>query len=616
MKKLNLFITFLMSNILFLQAQISGNALHFNALNGYVSADLPPLFNSIASNDFTIECWLKPEASNTSKRLFSAQHDANNMVSILVNGSSELYVFLRVNGIYYSTNILVNISLEEWTHIATTWDASSQSITCFINGEAIDGINGGTSSIGNNNRMTIGSRTDGSQLFKGSIDEVRIWDRIRSQCEIVSSMNTVFSASQPNLVASYSFNSGIAGGNNAGITQLTELNGNFGGTLNNFFLTGTTSNWVTSGAVTTTENKNDGIRHTIDTQISCEPFTWVDEVVYSVSNNEATYSYTDTIGCPAIDYLNLTVNSPTYSTDQVTACESFTWIDGITYTENTSSAVHTIANGAANGCDSIVMLNLNIKQNSTSTDVIQACNSYTWLDDITYTEDNQTATYTIANGSVNGCDSIVTLNLTINQNSTSTDIIQACNSYTWLDGITYTEDNQTATYTIENGSVNGCDSIVTLNLSIIDFSLSVSTEGLMMTANEESASYQWINCTDDMPIDGATDQSFTVTENGNYAVIITTPNCTDTSECIAINSVGLPENNTPNFVLYPNPNDGEFTIHFITIPESQTIHIFNTLGERVWGTTITNQMQKFKLSLPSGFYLLSTGTTVTSFSIQ
>ncbi len=50
-----------------------------------------------------------------------------------------------------------------------------------------------------------------------------------------------------------------------------------------------------------------------------------------------------------------------------------------------------------------------------------------------------------------------------------TDVITACtSSYTWIDGITYMSSNNTATHTIPNGAVNGCDSIVTLNLTIGD----------------------------------------------------------------------------------------------------------------------------------------------------
>ncbi|MFL2580238.1 MAG: DUF1566 domain-containing protein, partial [Parvicellaceae bacterium] len=49
-----------------------------------------------------------------------------------------------------------------------------------------------------------------------------------------------------------------------------------------------------------------------------------------------------------------------------------------------------------------------------------------------------------------GCDSVVTLNLTINQSTSSIDIITSCDSLTWIDGITYSASNNTATHTLTN----------------------------------------------------------------------------------------------------------------------------------------------------------------------
>ncbi|AEA45328.1 beta strand repeat-containing protein [Fluviicola taffensis] len=66
--------------------------------------------------------------------------------------------------------------------------------------------------------------------------------------------------------------------------------------------------------------------------------------------------------------------------------------------------------------------------------------------------------------SINGCDSVVTLNLTVSEQLTGVDTQTACESYTWMDGTNYTENNTLATYTLS--SVNGCDSIVTLYLII------------------------------------------------------------------------------------------------------------------------------------------------------
>ena len=95
------------------------------------------------------------------------------------------------------------------------------------------------------------------------------------------------------------------------------------------------------------------------------------------------------------------------------------------------------------------------------TDVISSCVNYTWIDGVNYTTSNNSATFSMT--SLNGCDSIVTLDLTINTSTTGIDTITACNSHTWIDGITYTSGNNTATHTLTSSA--GCDSIVTLRFN-------------------------------------------------------------------------------------------------------------------------------------------------------
>ena len=114
------------------------------------------------------------------------------------------------------------------------------------------------------------------------------------------------------------------------------------------------------------------------------------------------------------------------------------------------------------GCDSTVILDLSFYSNSSVTDLIEACDSYTWIDGNTYTSSNNTVTHTLINSV--GCDSIISLDLTINESSTGTDTQTAVDSYTWIDGITYTMSNNTATYILTNN--NNCDSVVFLNLTI------------------------------------------------------------------------------------------------------------------------------------------------------
>jgi hypothetical protein len=202
--------------------------------------------------------------------------------------------------------------------------------------------------------------------------------------------------------------------------------------------------------------KNTGI----DSQIACNSFTWIDGNTYASSNSTATHTLTNVAGCDSIVTLNLTITNSNTGTDVQTACNTFTWIDGNTYTSSNNTATYTLTNVA--GCDSLVTLNLAINNSNTGMDVQTACNTFTWIDGNTYTNSNSTATYTLTN--VIGCDSIVTLNLTIMNSNTGTDMQTACNTFTWIDGQTYTNSNNAASYTVAN--VAGCDSVVTLNLII------------------------------------------------------------------------------------------------------------------------------------------------------
>ncbi|MDG2343646.1 MAG: S8 family peptidase [Flavobacteriales bacterium] len=192
-------------------------------------------------------------------------------------------------------------------------------------------------------------------------------------------------------------------------------------------------------------------------QISaCNSYTW-DASTYS-SNGLYTNTYTTIAGCDSIVTLDLTINSSLSSNDIQQSCNNFTWIDGVTYTSSNNLATHTLT--SSGGCDSIITLDLTIFNNDSVIDTQQACGSLTWIDGITYSTSNNIATYTLIN--VNGCDSIATLNLTINSSSNDTSIINSCDSYNW-NGNTYINSG-TFIDTLTNTS--GCDSIVTLILSL------------------------------------------------------------------------------------------------------------------------------------------------------
>lgn len=328
----------------------------------------------------------------------------------------------------------------------------------------------------------------------------------------------------------------------------------------------------------------------IDVQSACESFTWIDGVTYTENNNTATFLLSDSNGCDSTVTLDLTINATTTGVDTQIACGDFEWIDGNIYTEANNTATFTLVN--ATGCDSVVTLDLTITSLIETTDVQEACGEYTWIDGNTYTE-NTSATFILT--SSNGCDSIVTLDLTIVSALQTTDVQEACGQFTWIDGNTYTENNNTATQTLQ--SVGGCDSIVTLDLTINPFpSNIVFVTGETITADAFASAYQWYDCATGLPIAGATSQSYTATESGSYQVLIDINGCVNESICetVEVSTTDLFENVMNfNFSVFPNPTNGIFTIALEGINNSQAeLSVMDVSGKLVHTQSISSNSSK------------------------
>jgi len=194
--------------------------------------------------------------------------------------------------------------------------------------------------------------------------------------------------------------------------------------------------------------------------VACDSYTWdLTGDTYTTSGTDVAV-ITNALGCDSVVTLDLEVRYSNTGVDVQNHCDSYQWIDGITYTESTNEPTFVVTNAA--GCDSTVTLNLTIRKMTTGIDVQNHCDSYQWIDGITYTESTNEPTFVLTNAV--GCDSVVTLNLTIRKKTYGIDVQDHCDSYTWINGVTYTESTDTPVYTITN--MAGCDSIVTLNLTI------------------------------------------------------------------------------------------------------------------------------------------------------
>jgi hypothetical protein len=163
--------------------------------------------------------------------------------------------------------------------------------------------------------------------------------------------------------------------------------------------------------------------------------------------------------------------------------------------------------------------------------------------------------------------------------TTSSTTVSACDSYTWeANDSTYLA---TATDTVALLNVQGCDSTITLLLTIISVEAAIEVVGETLLAEPEGAGYQWIDCSSSEAIPGETEQTFTPAVAGIYAVIATINACSDTSECQDLNVGLLAATMQAGITVLPNPTSGSTTIRFGALQEGILIRLLNATGQEV-----------------------------------
>ena len=216
----------------------------------------------------------------------------------------------------------------------------------------------------------------------------------------------------------------------------------------------------------------------------------------------------------------------------------------------TQSGTYSLSLTNQYGCDSVVTLYLTVNYPITRDIEVSACESYGWNGQ-TYTESgNYVRTFT----ATNGCDSVVTLHLTINHPQTQQFEAEACNFYVW-NGVSY---NESGDYVQTLSAATGCDSVVTLHLVI-----------------NEPVTYEF---------DTSVNEAFvwngeTFTETGDYTQAFTAANGCDSIVTLHLNVLTGISEAEMLINIFPNPaND------ILNITSSETIseiEIVNALGQVV-----------------------------------
>ena len=343
-------------------------------------------------------------------------------------------------------------------------------------------------------------------------------------------------------------------------------------------------------------------------------------------------------GCDSIVTLNLTINPVANTTLSAAIC------DGTTYTENgfnvSEAGTYTQNLQTINGCDSIVTLNLTINPVANTTLSAAICEG------TTYTENgfnvSEAGTYMQNLQTIDGCDSIVTLNLSVNPVANTNLAVAIC------EGSTYSENgfnaSEAGTYTQNLQTVNGCDSIVKLTLTVnpvADTTIAAAIcEGEIYYENGFMASREGTHtqilqtengCDSVVTLnltvypayqmgigavihEGETyeEYGFNVNEEGTYTQILQTANGCDSiiTLNVVLSSLDEVKANDIKVNVYPNPANSYTVLEVHGLKEQTMVNLFDIQGRKVREYVMNIGQETLRIDLgdlPKGVYTIMLG---------
>ncbi len=223
------------------------------------------------------------------------------------------------------------------------------------------------------------------------------------------------------------------------------------------------------------------------------------------------------------------------------------------------------------------------------------CGSYEWNDQAYTLPGIYQQTFSASSG----CDSLVTLNLSMGSATSSTLTVEVCAQYYFDEQELETSGDYIGTFT----NSQGCDSLVYLDLTIVEYpDLVLTISGNTISAASAATSFQWFDCTTEQLINGATSSTFSPTQSGLYGVYAYLGPCTEL-DCIDFTYIGVEENQALSFSIYPNPAEESINIHSSSIWNNARLCIFNSTGSLVMDTNISGNFLPLDISsLAGGVY--------------
>jgi len=221
-----------------------GNALNLDGTDDFVSVVDNASLN--ITDEITVEAWVYLPDVNSTQSIISKSDGTSGYALSVTGGHINFDIWDNIGTNYDPA--WGPISASTWTHVAAT-RTTAGIMTIYIDGNPLSAIGSSANPLSTNpNDLIIGASASNTSLFllDGMIDEARIWNKARTDAEILAGMTNQYEMTEPNLVANWRFDQGNPGvDNNALPNEVIDYTTSCNkGILKNFTLNGLASNWV------------------------------------------------------------------------------------------------------------------------------------------------------------------------------------------------------------------------------------------------------------------------------------------------------------------------------------------------------------------------------------
>ena len=557
-----------------------------------------------------------------------------------------LFGITTTTGFYFCSNPIV-LPINEWSHIAATYDGSL--IKFYVNGCKVNELPVTGDLVQNNLIAAIGARPGNAapvEHFRGNIDEVRIWNLVRTETEIQQNMNFLLPSTQPGLQAYYKFNNNYLN---------SQGNATFNGTPqgtptfdveSSIFIPliliaatplDATCFAYSDGSVTITAAGTGALTYSIDgvTYVSTSTFSNLPAGSYTAyvkSPQGCIVSQTFTINQPPqVPTPVINFPSPLCETDSLflsidsLAGASCTWTGPNNFTTSILDTI--IPNASAinsgnysafftlNGCNSDTLI-----QPITVNPIFDINIDTTICSNESYSLGNQNlnlpGSYTLALQTIAGCDSIIHLTLQVNPAYSFVRDTSLCEGESFsFQGETM---NSTGTYPFFLQTTLGCDSTITYNLivypipapPVLSSNSPVECPGDIMNFQADTVTggtFTWSGPTNFTSSASSNSFSFDIEDIGIYSSTVTVNGCESPISSIDLSILKIftfDDFEFPN-VITPNGdgiNDNLDLENYFETCQEFAFYVFNRWGNLVY--------QQSNTGVPFGGLALDTATLV------